>query len=234
VEPTPERSGGAAVADGDMAAAAMRQPATSRWLRSTRTSVQFDPLTPYQLWSHLGARLGVYANGMPWWLGDWLAFGQMKYGRRYRDAIVTTGLEYQTLRNYAAVARRFEPSRRRDDVSFQHHAELCALPDEDQDQWLEQAAAHAWSRNELRRRVRPELPCKTSETTVVVRFSVGVERPRRWREAAAVGRESFDEWAVRTLDAAAASALFPAEGMAPVAARMSRRRDGPARRASAQ
>jgi hypothetical protein len=43
------------------------------------------------------------------------------------DHIVATGLDYQTLRNYAAVARRFELSRRRDNLSFHHHAELCAL-----------------------------------------------------------------------------------------------------------
>jgi hypothetical protein len=61
------------------------------------------------------------------WLGDWLIFGRYKYGTRYRQAIGATGLDYQTLRNYAVVARRFEPSRRRSTLRAQHHAEVSAL-----------------------------------------------------------------------------------------------------------
>lgn len=202
----PQRSAAPTVVERDITAIRARQPATGHWLQSTRTSVHFDPRTPYQLWAHVGAKIAVYANAAPWWLGDWLAFGRMKYGRRYRDAVATTGLDYQTLRNYAVVARRFEHSRRRDDLSFQHHAELCSLSDEAQDRWLEQAARHGWSRNELRRHVRLELRDRGTEPSVL-RFTVAAERSRRWRDAAALGRVSFDEWALHALDAAAASAF---------------------------
>ena len=41
-------------------------------------------------------------------------------------------LDYQTLRNYAWVARRFAMSRRRDTLSFGHHAEVPALPEPEQ------------------------------------------------------------------------------------------------------
>lgn len=67
----------------------------------------------------------------------------MKYGRRCRGAIAVTGLDYQTLRNYAVVARRFDLSRRRDSLSCQHHAEVCALSDSEQDRWLDLASAVA-------------------------------------------------------------------------------------------
>lgn len=60
----------------------------------------------------------------------------------------------RTLRNYAMVARRFDVSRRRDTLTFQHHAEVCALADDDQDFWLDIAAEHHWSKADLRRRVR--------------------------------------------------------------------------------
>jgi len=42
-----------------------------------------------------------------WCLGDGLIAGQAAYGSRNRDAIGRTGLDYQTLRNYAWVAGRF-------------------------------------------------------------------------------------------------------------------------------
>src|SRR3954451_21175465 len=98
--------------------------------------------------------MSTYASASAWWLGDWLIFGRMKYARRYKDAVAATGLDYLTLRNYAVVARRFEASRRRQTLSFQHHADLCAMSDEEQDRWLDLAAAGGWTRTELRRRVR--------------------------------------------------------------------------------
>ncbi|MFD9426223.1 MULTISPECIES: hypothetical protein [unclassified Streptomyces] len=73
-------------------------------------------------------------NSSAWWLADWLIHGEATYGwRRYKEAVERTGLDYQTLRHYAWVARRFEHDRRRDSLSFAHHAAVqsnrAALPD---------------------------------------------------------------------------------------------------------
>src|SRR3954470_2699940 len=129
-------------------------PRRSRGVRSSVTAASFDPLLEFEAWREFGVKLGSYGNATQWWLGDWLVFGRMKYGRRYKDAIAATGLDYQTLRNYAVVARRFERSRRRANLTFQHHAVLCALSNDEQDAWLDRAEAGRWSRNELRRRLR--------------------------------------------------------------------------------
>ena len=68
-----------------------------------------------------------------WCLGDWLVFGEQAYAGRYRQAIERTSLDYQTLGNYAWVAKRFSLSRRRDELSFGHHSEVAALPEPEQD-----------------------------------------------------------------------------------------------------
>ena len=52
---------------------------------------------------------------------------------------VVLQLDYQTLRNYAWVARRFPAGRRRAGVSFAHHAEVARLPEPEQDYWLRRA-----------------------------------------------------------------------------------------------
>jgi len=178
-------------------------------VRSTTTCARFDPLLTYSSWTDLGIRLARYANGTAWWLGDWMVFGRHKYGRRYRDALAATGLDYQTLRNYAVVARRFEPSRRREDLSFHHHAEVCKLDDQTQDYWLDVASAHRWSRNELRRRIRAggeaEMPDRA-----FVRVGSSPESIERWRRAAESSTVGFGEWIERTLDAAAAAVLTEA------------------------
>jgi hypothetical protein len=182
--------------------------APRRAVRPTATGICFDPLLPFESWSAIGARIAGHANASAWWLGDWITFGRMKYGRRYTEAISRTGLDYQTLRNYACVARRFEPSRRRPDLSFQHHAELAALPDALQDRWLAQAAAGHWSKAELRRRVRASLaPVAACDPTRTVRLAVPASREQRWREAAECSQSDFGAWAAQALDDAASAAL---------------------------
>jgi hypothetical protein len=169
--------------------------------------MSFDPLMPIDGWKIVGAKIGCYSQATTWWLGDWLLFGRMKYGRRYKEGIALTGLDYQTLRNYAVVARRFELSRRRDDLSFQHHAEVCALPDELQDLWLDLATANGWSKSELRRRLRAAASEPVPLAPTTLRLVVEAQRDERWREAARRSGCALEVWMTRSLDAAAFECL---------------------------
>lgn len=173
-------------------------------LVSSRRGLRLNPQMPYGIWSALGPRIAARADATSWWLGDWVVFGEHRYGKRYREALEMTGLDYQTLRNYAVVARRFTLSRRRDNLSFQHHAEVCALGDEDQDRWLDLAAANRWPKSELRIRVRHAM--RRDDRPIshhTLRLAVDLPREERWREAAATCRCDFEEWMVRSLDQAA-------------------------------
>jgi hypothetical protein len=179
-----------------------------RRVTSMRTGMHLDPLMPLDCWKALGAKIAIYADATSWWLGDWLAFGQMKYGRRYKEGIALTGLEYQTLRNYAVVARRFELSRRRDNLSFQHHAEVCALPDDDQEFWLDTSAEYRWSKAELRRRLRAAATAHVpTGRPGALRLVLEPRREDRWREAARKSDSDLHSWIVRMLDEAATAAL---------------------------
>jgi hypothetical protein len=171
---------------------------------TTPTAVTFDPLLEYETWQELGARIGRHTNAAAWWLGDWLLFGRMKYGRRYKEAVEVTGFDYQTLRNYAVVARRFPMSRRRDELSFQHHAEVCALSDDEQDRWLDAAIAHGWSRNQLRRLRRwSDDTREVQRVGVTLRLTLGGADAARWRRAADLDGVALAQWARRALNAAA-------------------------------
>jgi hypothetical protein len=185
----------------DAARAVPRAP-----VRSTVTGARFDPLLGFEDWKGFGTRLGTYANASAWWLGDWLAFGRDKYGRRYKEGVAATGLEYQTLRNYAVVARRFAPARRRPELTFQHHAEVTALPDAEQDAWLERAVAGRWSRNELRRRLRAAAGAPVAADEIF-RVAVARRQGERWRRAAERCRCAPEAWIARVVDEAARMAL---------------------------
>jgi hypothetical protein len=170
--------------------------------------MDFDPALSIDNWKAIGARLGMHADAGCWWLGDWLAFGRSKYGRRYKEGIALTGLKYQTLRNYAVVARSFDPSRRRDNLSFQHHAEVSALSAADQDAWLDRSAQNGWSKAELRAHVRANAASRKLEPpTAVLHLVFEAERDQVWREAADRSQCSLRSWVMRALDEAAASEL---------------------------
>jgi hypothetical protein len=186
-------------------------PQPVRAVRATQTSVLFHGLLPFDDWKAVGARMATHASASSWWLGDWLLFGRMKYGCRYKEAIAATGLDYQTLRNYAVVARRFPPARRRADVTFQHHAEVAALDDAAQDEWLSRAAAGGWSRNELRRRLRAAATIGRAHAEVV-RLEITPTRAERWRAAAEQHDCDLVSWIVGILDDAAAALSAPLAG----------------------
>ena len=81
-------------------------------------------------WRAGGALLGKIERSVSWWLGDWWAFGEARYGERKTivDAEDWEGPDFKTCANAANVARAFETSRRREVLSFSHHAEVAALP----------------------------------------------------------------------------------------------------------
>jgi hypothetical protein len=164
----------------------------------------------FDAWVRMGRQISGIASASAWWLGDWLIYGERTYGQRYRTAFEVTCLDYQTLRNYAWVARRFSVSRRRDTLSFQHHAEVAALPDPEQDLWLERAQRSRWSRNELRRQLsaarRSREPMPTAR---LVRHCVEVTagQEERWRRAADLADRPLHDWIVAAIDAAADAEL---------------------------
>jgi hypothetical protein len=154
-------------------------------------------------WVSLGRQLFVVADSSAWWLGDWLIYGQSHYPDRYERSLAETALDYQTLRNYAWVARKYTPEQRHEGLSFQHHAEVAGLPEAERDRWLEHAEEGGWSRNELRRRLREERAGRRTASDVLFTLSVVAERQEQWQRAAQSAQLELDEWIVRILDRAA-------------------------------
>jgi len=121
---------------------------------TTRVGLRIPDRLAFEAWQAAGAQIARVVDSSAWCLGDWLVYGERRFIDRYRDAVAAVGLEYQTLRNYAWVTRRFELSRRRQCLTFQHHAEVASLSSQEQDEWLDRAERGGWSRNQLRKAVR--------------------------------------------------------------------------------
>jgi hypothetical protein len=181
----------------------------ARRVRATRTGLRLSEGLTFETWRRIGLQAGVLNDSSAWWIGDWLLYGQRTYGERYKTAIEATGFGYQTLRNYAWVASRIPLSRRRDTLSFGHHAEIAALDEEEQEKWLRGAATRRWSRNELRRQIRAarSVPVEPVASSVAIALRVEDPRHERWRAAAAAEGRAFGEWIAGALDEAADSVL---------------------------
>jgi hypothetical protein len=178
---------------------------------ATRIGLRLSGTLSYDNWQRTGSQISKLADLSSWCLGDWLAYGECQYTSRYRRAVEIVGLNYQTLRNYAWVARRFDLSRRRDNLSFQHHMEVAKLPPAEQDRWLDLAAEHRWTTSELRRQVREREAAADGNSravgTLLPRIKADRERITRWRDAAEQANMDFLSWMTTTLDLAASNAL---------------------------
>jgi hypothetical protein len=114
-------------------------------------------------WREAGAILGRVEHSVSWWLGDWWAFGENRYGDR--KAIVEAedwnGPAFQTCVNAGNVCKKFKTTnRRRLALSFKHHAEVADRPADEADRllgWCEETIATTGkprSTAELRKEVR--------------------------------------------------------------------------------
>jgi hypothetical protein len=191
-----------------------RQPvgavSPDRNTRTTPTALRIPSGMGYAEWKRIGTKIALIADSSSWWLGDWIVYGQGQYGRRYLEAIEATQLDYQTLRNYAWVARKFEPPRRRPSLSFQHHLEVASLPGSEQETWLDRAHIFRWSKTQLRgqlKRARVGVGVEALAAAETVTINVESGRRTRWAEAAAADAHDLSTWILDALDEAASRRL---------------------------
>ncbi|MFC5290109.1 LmbU family transcriptional regulator [Actinokineospora guangxiensis] len=176
----------------------------------TRSGLLLPERMDYEAWERAGGQLARISNASAWCLGDWMLYGAATYANRYVYAIEKVGLEYQTLRNYAWVARSFPPERRRPELSFQHHCEVASLAEPEQEMWLSRAEGERWSRNKLRRSIRQARSTTTDpvrEKAAIPRISAPADNIEFWKSAATLQGKDFTKWIVEVLDDAASQTL---------------------------
>jgi hypothetical protein len=176
----------------------------------SRIGLRFPSSLTYDKWERAGVQLAGILDSSAWCLGDWLVCGQENYADRYVRAIDAAALDYQTLRNYAWVARRFPLSQRRVALSFQHHAEVASLDTAAADRWLDRAERAGWSRNELRRQLRGNRrgdPSQGAPNAPIPPLPAARDRVDRWRAAARRSNDGLENWIVGILDRAAEDVL---------------------------
>lgn len=105
-------------------------------------------------WVAAGRKLGAMGRCSQWWLGDWIRYGNTKFGERYSRAASITGYDTQTLMNMVYVSSKFDISRRRETLSWSHHETVASLEVNEQELWLDHATKERLSIVDLRYELR--------------------------------------------------------------------------------
>jgi hypothetical protein len=192
----------AGVAQQESAGAGLRLDPT---VLPRRTGLVFPGNLHFDSWRRLGRQIDLITDSSAWWLGDWLVYGEKRYPDRYQRALENVSLGYKTLRNYAWVARKIPFSRRREQLSFGHHAEVAATPEHEQEMWLSRAQGGDWTRSRLRREIRlaqsgPELDAGPGDRPSVLALPIDPDQRERWQLTAERIGLSLVEWITELVD----------------------------------
>lgn len=103
-------------------------------------------------WSELWARVQGLHRSAPYWVGDVLILAQDKFPDIWSQALDKHNSESYS--NAMRVCRKVPFARRRAELSFSHHREVAALPEDEQTSWLEQAVANDWKVRDLAEEIR--------------------------------------------------------------------------------
>lgn len=125
-----------------------------------RTSLEIAKrLTPAKF-RELLTSLDAMAAGHQFWVGDALVKGEEDLDEHeFHQAVADTiSLEPHTITNYRWVAKSVEASRRREELTWSHHAEVARLTPAQQTAMLKRAVEKAWGVRELRDAVALKFP----------------------------------------------------------------------------
>lgn len=117
-------------------------------------------------YEQLGQALARLGSASRWWLGDWILWGEERFGEEQAQALTSLRISEERLLDYVRVARLVPPERRRAEVPWSCHRLVATLPEEEQVRWLGLAEEEGWSFRELQEAMRREALAQRREAEV--------------------------------------------------------------------
>ncbi len=125
----------------------------------TPTGLSFADSVTFEEWASVGDALRQMERSVMWWIGDWVRFGEAKWGEKYSQAIDATGYAYGTLANARWVSDAFDFSDRSEKLSWTHHSMAASLPATERAEVLSRAESEGWSVRDVRAEVNRRKNC---------------------------------------------------------------------------
>lgn len=117
---------------------------------ATVVSLQLPESMSFEEWLEVGQWLKSAERSLMWWIGDWLRYGERRWGEMYSQALDGTPYSYQSLANAKWVSGQYEFSSRLENLPWTHHQIAAAVPTGQRAALLERAVTEKWTRMELK------------------------------------------------------------------------------------
>lgn len=123
----------------------------------------------FEEWTAIGNTLQQVNASLNWWIGDWLNYGEHKWGEMYAQAVEVTGWDYDRLARAKWVASAVQFCFRKQNLSWTHHVHVAGLSEEDQCKWLDKAESAGFSSTQLREAIKAskQLPAPAPTITAL-------------------------------------------------------------------
>jgi len=128
----------------------------------SETGYQLPDKLEYEEWEKIGQALQETeyqaSRGLTmlrWWIGDWLAYGEHRYGEKYAQAVEILDHRYSeaSLKTFMFVSGHVEKLTRVNSLSWKHHQQVAALEPDGQTEILALAQENNWSVRDTREEV---------------------------------------------------------------------------------
>jgi hypothetical protein len=143
--------------DFDVIPRGMEVATVPAFIETTPTGLILSKDLTFTEWAAIAGNFGKALQTAAWCIGDWMVYGERKWGKQvlmdgaefdpkkpdripsavFDMAIASTGLDRQTLSQYASVCRKIPREERRIHLSFGHHRLLAPLPTPQRLEWMQ-------------------------------------------------------------------------------------------------
>lgn len=121
-------------------------------LHETGLEIQRSPT--YEAWAEMGHVFALAHKALPFAIGDWLNFGEDRFGEEASQAVDVSHFSEETLKVYRWVSKQIPMERRFPNLTFKHHMVVAGMPEARQRTWLGKASIGEWSVATLQREIR--------------------------------------------------------------------------------
>ena len=142
---------------------------SAKTINVSALGVDFTSDVSIEDWESFGEQIGKVVNSSQFIIGDWLNYGRSRwekkeeYAKRIAIAEEKTGLDRESLKKYAMIARKVSFENRSPKCSFSHHIPVAKLEPKEQTKWLKIADEKALSTKLLKASIKAGKPlCKAS------------------------------------------------------------------------
>lgn len=103
----------------------------------------------YEEWSAYGKKLSKRYSTLQWLIGDWINWGEQKWGEKYAQALDDLSFSYGTLRNYASICARISPENRNPKLRFHQIKHVASLEPREQRKIVDFATSHEMTGDDI-------------------------------------------------------------------------------------